>query len=121
MPLAPPVMTATLSVRRIASASVGSDDRLDAAAGRRVSKRVLDLREREFRGDERLDAELRHEGERAAKRAAATEGAVDADLAVMHVPEVEREPAALRIDAHELQHAGRPHQRQRLADELGLP
>src|SRR5919108_73346 len=96
-PLAPPVMTATLSVRRIPSRSVGSDDRLHSASGGGVGEGVLDLRQRELRGDERLDAELRHERQRATEGAAAAERPVDADLAVVYVPQVERQPTALRV------------------------
>ena len=67
-----------------------------------MSKRLLDAIEREARRDQGLDAELGHQRERAAVRSAAAEGAVDADLAEVHVVEVEGQRAAFRVDADQL-------------------
>src|SRR6266850_4321383 len=83
------------------------DHRLRAAAGRGVGEGIFDLGEREAGAHEALHAELRHQRQRAPEGGAAPERAVDADLAKVDVEEVERQPAVLGADAHELQHAGR--------------
>src|SRR6185436_2313279 len=82
------------------------DDRLHAASGGGVRERLLDPGQREARGDQRLHAERGHQLQRALERAAPAEGAVDRDLAVVDVEEIERQGAALGIDADQLEHAG---------------
>jgi hypothetical protein len=69
-----------------------------------VGECLRDALEREARGDQAFDAELRHEGQRPPVGRAATDDAADLDLAAMQIPEVERERRGLRVHAHELQH-----------------
>src|SRR5262245_5748320 len=76
--------------------------------------------ERELCGHQALEPELRHERERAPVRRAAAERADDLDLAEVDVPEIERQPASLRVHADELEDAGRLRQGDRLRDQLGL-
>src|SRR6185295_19658176 len=87
------------------------DHRLRAAAGRGMGEGFLDPGERKARAHEALDTELRHQRQRAPERRPAAEGAVDPDLAEVNVEEIEGQPAVLGVDAHQLQHAGRLHQR----------
>ena len=64
---------------------------------------LLDPLQREARGDQALHAQLRHERQRAAEGGAPAEGAVDADLAEVDVEEIQRQAAALGVDADELE------------------
>src|SRR4029077_369671 len=98
----------------------GRDDRLRAATRGGVGEGLFDALERELRADEPLHPELRQEGEGAAEGGTAPVGAVDADLAEVHVEEIDRHPAALRVDPDQLEHSGRPHHREGLGDQLGL-
>src|SRR6266849_4974311 len=91
---------------------VRRDDGLRAAPGRRVRERVADLVQRKSRGDQLPGVELRHQGERTPERGAAAEGAAETDLPVVHVEEIEGQRAAFRVDADELQVAGRPRERE---------
>src|SRR5262245_42791677 len=81
---------------------------------------LADPVEWELRAHKALESEFRHERERAPVRGAAAECATDPDLAEVHVPEVERQPAALRVHADELEEAIGFCQRDRLRDQLGL-
>src|SRR5687768_2420007 len=81
------------------------NDRLRAAAGSGVRERFGGAGQRETGADETLQPELRHEGERPREGSAAAEGAVDADLAEVNVPEVERQVRALGVDADQLHDA----------------
>src|SRR5437899_12951186 len=78
------------------------DHRLRAASGGSVGECLRDAREREARRDEPADAEFGHQRERAAERGAPAERAGDPDPAEVHVPEAERELAALGADTDEL-------------------
>src|SRR2546426_11989334 len=96
------------------------DHGLHAVAGGGVGEGLTDLFQRESGRDEALETELGHQRERAAIRGAAAEGAADPDLAEMHVPEVERQPASLGIDADELEESRWLGHADRLGDQLGL-
>src|SRR5437867_2616440 len=96
------------------------DHRLHPVPRRRVGEGLLDAIEGEARGDEALDAELRHEGQRATEGGAAAEGPVEAHLAEVHVPQIEGQRAPLGADADELDDARGPDQGQRLGDQRGL-
>src|SRR5438874_12691415 len=99
--MALPYASRTLSAKSLGR--VRRDDGLRPAPRRRVGEGLADAREGEARGDQRPDAHLRHQRQRAAKRGAAAEGADDLDLAVVQVPEAQRNLAALRAHAHELE------------------
>src|ERR1051325_10332977 len=99
--------TATTAERVIGSPRLRGgrgDHRLRAAAGRGVGEGFLDPGQREARADQALDAELRHQRQRAAECRPTAEGTVDADLAEVHVEEIERQPAVLGAHADELEH-----------------
>src|SRR4029450_2020894 len=96
------------------------DHGLHAVAGGGVGECLANPVERKLRGHQTREAELRHQRERARVRGAPAERAADPDLAEVHVPEIEREPAALWIHPDELEEAVGLRQRDRLRDQLGL-
>src|SRR5262245_32511983 len=102
------------------SGALRHDHGLHAVAGSRVGERIADALERESRGDQALETELRHQRERALVRGAAAERAADPDLAEVNVPEVERQDTALGIHADELEKSVRPRERDRFADQIRL-
>ena len=93
---------------------------LGPVPGGGVGEGLADLLQREARGHELPHAELRHQRERAAERGAAAEGAVDADLAEVRVPEVERQLAALGAYARPAARRPSASPSQRLGDQRGL-
>src|SRR3977135_3623746 len=80
----------------------GGNDGLGAVTGGGVGEGFFPALAREARGGGPLDAELGHHGEGATVGRAATKGATDVELAVVDVPQVERQPAALGVHAYEL-------------------
>src|SRR5215475_11277635 len=109
-------MAVEVVMLRSSSGALRRDHGLHAAAGRRVSERVADARERKSRGDQALQAELRHQREGALVGGAAAERAADPDLAEVNVPEVERQDAAFGIDADELEETVGARERDRFPD-----
>src|SRR6266545_5101246 len=96
------------------------DHGLGAVAGRGVRECLADPREREARRDQSLDAELRHERQGPSKSGAPTESATDSNLTKVDIPQVQRQPASLRVHADELEDSRRPGEPDRFRDQLRL-
>src|SRR4029450_7554371 len=116
----------TMAIRDVSSMVIsslcraGRDDGLGPAPRGGMGERLLDALEGETRGNEASGAEPRQGGGGAAEGGAPAIGPVDAQLAVVHVIEVDGEPGPLGIDADELDDARGLHERDGLRHQLGL-